>query len=1279
LAIALGTLNARAIAQEKAPLGRAPAKLSEAARLRLQERDRHLEQANRLAESGNLEGGVREAEAALAIDRQVQGEFSEDVAATLGFLAKMHEFREDWGPARKALQDVLALRERQPDPKDWRVREARRALADLERRSSMTPGQRQRYWRARQLQEGVEGLLATGRYEAARRATLQSLQTFRELLGEGHNDYATSLNNLGVFYLTIGDHARAEPLLRQALEVTKRAVGQDSPDFAFSLGMLGGLYRSKRDYVQAELLYRRALESWKKAVGEDNHSYAHGLSDLGRLYFEKGDYGRAEPLLRQALDIQKKTLGENHPEYLTNLNNLGLLYKAVGDYRRAEPLLRQALESRKAGVGEGHPDFAISLNNLGELYRAMGDYRRAEPILRQALGVWKKAVGQDHPNYATSLNNLALLSQANGDYAEAEQLFRQALEVRKKVLGEDHPQYAESLNNLALLWYDKGDYVQSEPLYHRALDILKKALGGEEHPTYAAFLDNLALLYEAIGDTARAEPVHRRALDIRKKVLGASHPDYARSLSHLGWLYYCMGDYPRAEPLLRQTPEILKNAVGRDHPDFAQSLVKLAMLYDVMGDYARAEALLRQALDTQKNTVGEGHPNYADSLGGLSLLYFHMGEYARAEQLLRQALEIQKKAVAEDHPDYASLLHFMGGLCLAQGEYRRAEPWLTEGIERSRARFNDTASALGLRQRLALLLSLRSSLDLYLSVAQENRARAEVLYRRVLDWKGISGALQAGDLLVRDRPELRPVLDELGSVRAQLSHLTFTVPAPAKRDFWRKQLDVLRERKEDLEAELGRRSATYRAGREAVRLGPEDVAASLPAGTALVDMIFYEHYSPPSGKQANFKRERRQLAFVVRRDRPVVCVRLAAWKPIADLTLDWLVALQGGTQPPQQESAAAIGRLIWEPLRPHLADARTILVSPDGLLAFLPFGALPGRKPGSYLIEEAAIGYVGSGREAVALLTAPESTARGGLLAAGAIDFQADPGRAASASSGKPSLVMAARERGGLAPLPGTRAEGQLARDLFHSSFPDQPAMLLTGSEPTEAEVKKRLHGGHWRAVHLGTHGFFELPDRVATLLAGVRRQPPFAWRPDPADDDAAAFPLGLFLNSGVVLAGGGRAPDPARIGEFGYPRDEDGILTAEEVQSLDLRGTELVVLSACQTAIGAFRSGEGVMGLQRAFRAAGARAVVASLWKVDDAATSVLMEQFYTNLWVKKLPKLEALRQAQLAMLKGYDPRRGIIDRGVGGVRTGNPPTSPEDRAAPQYWAAFVLGGDWR
>jgi CHAT domain-containing protein len=248
----------------------------------------------------------------------------------------------------------------------------------------------------------------------------------------------------------------------------------------------------------------------------------------------------------------------------------------------------------------------------------------------------------------------------------------------------------------------------------------------------------------------------------------------------------------------------------------------------------------------------------------------------------------------------------------------------------------------------------------------------------------------------------------------------------------------------------------------------------------------------------------------------------------------------------------------------------------------------------------------------------------------------------------------------------------------------------LTGAKPTEVAVKQQF-GENWRYLHLATHGFFESPARVAALRAGFSSDG-FGLAGVGSSEESASLALAPLLHSGVVLAGAARKTEDLGAGaEGGLSDREDGILTAEEVKSLDLRGADLVVLSACETGLGKLANGQGVMGLQRAFQAAGARAVVASLWKVDDAATTLLMEQFYTNLWSKKMPRLEALRQAQLTVLNNPElvkarrsqlaEQRDIDEKPEKLPEGGRvaPTGESAKRSDPALWAAFVLSGDGR
>jgi CHAT domain-containing protein len=345
-----------------------------------------------------------------------------------------------------------------------------------------------------------------------------------------------------------------------------------------------------------------------------------------------------------------------------------------------------------------------------------------------------------------------------------------------------------------------------------------------------------------------------------------------------------------------------------------------------------------------------------------------------------------------------------------------------------------------------------------------------------------------------------------------------------------------------------------------------------------------------------------------------------------------------------------------------------VLLAPDGALTALPFAALPGIRPGSYLLVVVALVYVTSGRQLLELAFNAGRPAEG-LLALGGLPYGAAPDAATLALlPGKAALEE----------LPGTRLEVEGIARAFRRARPVERVTLLTGAAVDAAHLQRELPAGRSRAgyryLHLATHGFFEPPPENTVM----RRLPD-----DPLGAEYRTFVRNPMLLSGLVLAGANRDPGKA-------------VLTAEEVAGLDLRGAELVVLSACDTGLGRVAAGEGVLGLQRGFHEAGARALVASLWGVSDAATSVLMEEFYTNLWEKRLTRLEALRQAQLAVLR--DPgrvearekqlRQELAKKSPGAaLRTGGkqklllPEGGRVDakarRSHPAYWAAFVLSGD--
>ena len=988
-------------------------------------------------------------------------------------------------------------------------------------------------------------------------------------------------------------------------------------------------FRTEGKPAEAIGAARQALELEKRLFPEPHPALADTLLWLSQAHQACGQWAEALQCGRQAVEIREATLGPEHPGYLASLSHLGLLYHAMGDHAKAEPVLRRALEVARAIHGPKHPDAIWCLNNLAELYQARGEYAEAEPLLREALEACREVRDRWPADYAVALNNLAGLYAEMGDYARAQPPLREALAIRKKVFGPESAEYAAGLNNLAGLCLEQGDFAQAESRLREALDIRRDVLG-PRHPDCAVTLDNLAAACQSLDRPAEAETLYREAMAIREDVLGTGHPDYALSLNNLAALYRSIGDYQRAEPLYRE------------------------------------------ALETRKKTLGTEHADYAVSLNNLAVLYRSMGDYGRAAPLYRQALDIQRRLLQE------------------------------------------TFAVLSERQQLEMTRSLRRTLDGYLSVTSSD-ADQERTYGYVLGWKGMVFVRQRQTRLAGDRPELAPLLDELQSTASGLAALVFSQPDPSQHDLWRKRVAGLSEKKERIEAELARRGAPFSTTQD--ELTTERLRAVIPAGTVLVDFLEYARSVPATGGSGT-ERGREEVAqpgatgvspvhgqdargtleptskeypaplgrnedqnapqpsptphlaaFVVRPDRPLVRVELGPVAPIREAIDAWRDTY--GQAAKGADAAKELHRRVWAPLEEHLGDLATVLVSPDGDLARFPLPALPGKKTGTYLLEERALAVVPVPQWLPELLAEPaESTgptaagsqrdaAEPSLLLLGDIDYDA-PTRSTQ-EDGPAGLAATRHAAMHFDRLDSSRGEILAVRDSFELAHADGDVRLLRRHQATEAAFRREVP--RHRFLHVATHGFFAPPEWSSLLEPADetgRSRTPRAAAPWQRSRLAALHP-GLL--SGLALAG---ANTPVQ------PGADDGILTAEEVASLDLGGVDLAVLSACETGLGPVAGGEGVLGLQRAFQVSGARTVVATLWKVSDEPTRQLMERFYENLWDRKMPKLEALRQAQLDMLR-EGPKRGMAI-----VRKEGEPEKPR-RVPPYYWAAFVLSGDWR
>jgi len=989
------------------------------------------------------------------------------------------------------------------------------------------------------------------------------------------------------------------------------------------------------EYDKAIVSAEKLLELTIRMRGEDHEETAMSMYNLAGLYNSQGKYAAAEPLFLRSLKISEKLFGPNHPTTAVHLGTLALLFLNQDRFDEAEPLFVRALKICEKQLGPDHLDTARALNQLAGLYKYQGRYEESEPLFLRSLKIREEQLGPDHASTSTSLNNLASLYEAQGNYAAAEPLFLRSLKISEKQLGSDHPDTATHLGNLALLYLRQGRNDESEALFLRSLKISEQQLGSF-HPDTATSLSNLAMLYAAQGRYEEAEPLYLRSLRIREEQLGADHSDTAMSLASLAEQYLQQGRNSEAEPLFLRCLNIHENKLGPNHPTTATSLAHLAGLYSHQGRYEEAEPLYLRSLKIREE-LGPDSPDTARAMSNLATLYHDNGHYEEAEPLILRSLEINEKKLGSDHPDTATTLNSLGLLYIDQGRYDEAAPIFERSMISAAAHWRRMLAYFSERE----CLTFQRFETPFTSPGNQGSGRlaaeAQLLFKgaviEAMNTRRVAeeqlARTEKGQELLRQRESLRPRYhltllakggnsDEAKSLQTQFDELD------------KKAIALVGSR--DLSASL-------------LSIGLQPVQESLSETTCLVESFRYIH-----GVDLSTSESRYASTIITPNGDPVFLSHGDA-KSIELAITNYRAALQTSpgdeTRTPEERAAqlreaeTALYTGILAPLEAHLKPGETVIFSPDAQWHFLPLGMLR-NAAGETFSSRYQVRYVSSGRDLVKS-TPPRDGAKQSALVLGNPTFRNNAPLLALAETeeGSEKALLASTLRAGLAqdsgsiqfsPLPGTAREASLLAERLGSS--GYEVNSLTGEEATEAALMKAIQGHS--IVHLATHGFFLNEIKDDTKDAGPQLSDLEERKPNLASIQNPMYRSGLALSgaqSTFNLWQNGQVPPPSR----------DGVLLAAEMATLDLRGTDLVVLSACETAAGEALDGEGVIGLRRALNAAGATNVIMTLWPVDDEATVELMEVFYEK-YLAGMPAGKALAETQRELFPKWIELHGEV-----------------------------------
>ena len=928
--------------------------------------------------------------------------------------------------------------------------------------------------------------------------------------------------------------------------------------------------------------------------------------------------------------VREKQLlyGPGHAEVGRSLiTQARLLYRA-GEFDAARASAESGLTLVERGYGERDRLVVRGLHYLANILEEQTDFVGAERLYTREIALAAQVFGVASPELANAINSQAVLDRKTGRLSEARILYERSLAMREAALGPDHPDLAGTLSNLANVFNQMGDFRKARQLYERGLSIGERKLT-PDHPLMGELFGNLANAEASAGDTARALGHYARSLAIREKNGGPMNVGLAYVLGDQGSVLTAQGDFVNARAALSRALAIREKALAPDHPEIAQTFDAIGDLEMAVGDATAARRAYEHSLAIQERSLGGSHPDVARSLAGLARSLVASGDPAQA-----LVAALRAEAVASAH-------------------------------------LRLTARTQEERVALAYAATRPSGLDLAITLAFE--APSDSTIRTVWDAVIRSRAQVLDEMASRERSVVTGrdsvTLALADSLRETSAYLSRLIASGSGDTGARERLERAARDRDRVEEALAERSAEFRRTEATRAAGWSEVARAMQPNEALISFVRFHRWMRGRGVTGSpATTEPAYAAFVMRSSGAPSLVALGSAALVDSSVAHW--AREAGRRPAPltrardeamaRDAGELLRRRIWDPLARAVGPATVLRIVPDGSLQLVSFASLPSRGGGYQVESPAVIELLSAERD---LVDRHDAAPVGrGMLAMGAPDF----GTAGGAKTTHASAIADPPHRGATPspaatptpahvrrtpcddlaslrfdPLPATRAEAREIAGLWRPLRSGEPAILCLGAQASESALRTQAPGKE--ILHLATHGFF-ISDECREAARGDT--PNRGGTRGAVDSLTYDNPL---LRSGLALAGANaRASSSSGLA--------DGIMTAEEVATLDLSGVDWAVLSACDTGRGEFRDGEGVLGLRRAFEVAGAHHLIMSLWAVDDEATRDWMRAMYRAHLVRGEGAARAVQSASRETLKARRAQ-GLSDH-------------------PFFWAAFVASG---
>jgi len=706
-------------------------------------------------------------------------------------------------------------------------------------------------------------------------------------------------------------------------------------------------------------------------------------------------------------------------------------------------------------------------------------------------------------------------------------------------------------------------------------------------------MNSLAETYRSQMRYGEAEPLYKSCLQVSEEFLGPKHKMTISFINNLGLLYHSQGRYDEAELFLNRCFKLSEEVLGLKHPSTFTIINNLAVLYRSMERYVEAESFYTLSIKLSEEVLGPKHPDTIRNTCNLALCYQFQGRYIEAESLYQRCLQVSEEYLGPKHPATLSVLLDYSVCLIMLKQVNNALLHLKKLEESMRYYAGDTLKAtqqLKIRRKFMMSTSTFQSILYSIAFQSKNPSILAFAVDVILRWKCIQE--QAEIIMNRlihssQDPKIVQVGKTIQNLRSQISIIHPIV-----------DMNQLIQKLEQQEIKLAKLSNAYQKYLNKSYLTMNNIKQILPPQTAVIELKQYIHF--------NFKTLKIEDVYLA----AALIMPNAADTLLEDLgpMKNFLVLIEKVRKTENRQEKTFALKLLYSKLfgafDKHIAKAKTIYISPDGMTHQISFARLI-LPDGRFWVQRHTLCRIQTSRD---LLDPSKTINQGTLVAMGGIDYNKFPHKSLKTEtytsddySYKRAIKHTTEKIKSFDALQFSKNEVENIKMFYQLSQKKTP-VIFRGTSANEYQLKQLKSTPH--VLHLSTHGFYlesneEDPDRPMLL-------------------------------SGLALAG-------CNLGLKGKkgPRNEDGILYAIEVAGLNLFDTELVVMSACDTGKGAIDYSEGVYGLLRAFRVAGAHNIMMTLWSLQDQSACDFLTNFYKT-WLSKsnMTPLKALRQTQLSFI---------------------------------------------